>query len=1031
MPSSFTLDRMPARRTLVALAVIAAVVTAAVFVTNNNTSSPRDRLAVAIEKDGHRTTTLQLSGLPYTRPPDVRSARKTHTARAAYRVLTNSFDDVHLVAVATLLTGAVDQAVPSLFRLVEQDPKNAALWNDYAVALYEQSDRGANTESAVLALVAIDRALRIDPAFAIAQFNRATILDRLSLRRAARQAWLGYLRIDEDSERADDVRQILVQPRASGQSTWNTTRQRYEAAALEQDAVKVDAILRTFAEEARTWAEGPYLAEWGEATLNNDRAAAQRALSIARFTGARLSATTGECLLRDAVRAIDAASDVRALASAHTTYRTARLAVRDRKVSEAEKLLGTAERQFNRAGSPMAFVARHYRASAIFDQHRADEALSVFATIASETPREYLAVRAQTISEQARVLGRGGKRYESLQLYRHAADLFRRLGEATAAAQCDVEAASKLTALRQLREAWQLRQHAFRVADARGAARLAETALHVAARDEIAAGRIDVGHTLLRVSNPEEKTLSPLVRFDILLWRALIAARESGAGASQAIAELSAAAARLPDPALRATAEDQLRFAQAFVVPPQKAITLLDESIRFREATGIAARTAEAYVARGRAQEHAGRPALAERDYLTAIERIERQRTDILQADLRDSFFDAAESACARSVTLQVKREAFSDAFATIERCRGRALLDAAAGSSVSARPLTLVEAQRVTDADAVIAQYTTLENETLLVILTGKQSIARRLPHSRAALAGHATRLVGAIVRNDSHQTHTAARALYDALIAPLEPHLSTAKKLIVAGDEILGVIPFAALEDRKGQPVFMKVDLMMAPSVSAHARNPPERTQKPRALVVGDPAFSHDLTSHLPRLPRAAAEAESIARLYDAPVLLLRDAATLPRVREALEHADIVHIATHAMIHRDEPSSSILVLAPSAAESGLLYLSTIAKMQLRRRPIVVLAGCRTGATREGPGAIHTLAAAFLAAGARSVVATQWDVEDGSAATFSRIFHEKLRTAPGPSTALRQTQSEMRNSTNTRFSRPSAWAAFVVYGSG
>src|SRR6185436_311797 len=74
-------------------------------------------------------------------------------------------------------------------------------------------------------------------------------------------------------------------------------------------------------------------------------------------------------------------------------------------------------------------------------------------------------------------------------------------------------------------------------------------------------------------------------------------------------------------------------------------------------------------------------------------------------------------------------------------------------------------------------------------------------------------------------------------------------------------------------------------------------------------------------------------------------------------------------------------------------------------------------------------LTGAFLAAGARSVVATLWDVGDEATAAFMAELYRHLRSGETPAHALRSTQLRFRG--DPRWNDPAIWAAFVVVGDG
>jgi CHAT domain-containing protein len=86
------------------------------------------------------------------------------------------------------------------------------------------------------------------------------------------------------------------------------------------------------------------------------------------------------------------------------------------------------------------------------------------------------------------------------------------------------------------------------------------------------------------------------------------------------------------------------------------------------------------------------------------------------------------------------------------------------------------------------------------------------------------------------------------------------------------------------------------------------------------------------------------------------------------------------------------------------------------------VLAGCRTGRSRDGEG-WGALPSAFLVVGTRTIVATLRPVADADAAALMNIFYDK-QGAQHPGSALREAQRTL-----ARTAQPHAWAWFAAWG--
>ncbi|MBM3784400.1 MAG: CHAT domain-containing protein, partial [Acidobacteria bacterium] len=149
----------------------------------------------------------------------------------------------------------------------------------------------------------------------------------------------------------------------------------------------------------------------------------------------------------------------------------------------------------------------------------------------------------------------------------------------------------------------------------------------------------------------------------------------------------------------------------------------------------------------------------------------------------------------------------------------------------------------------------------------------------------------------------------------------------------------------------------------------------------------------------------------------------------REALKDYEIVHFAAHGIPDGRAPRFSAVALAPGGGEDGLLQAHEIRHLRLRAR-VVVLSACQSASLGEqidGEGVLG-VSQAFLAAGARSVVASLWAVEDEITAKLMTAFHKNLAsTGASPEAALRRARLEVLR--NSATAHPFYWGAFVLNG--
>jgi len=341
--------------------------------------------------------------------------------------------------------------------------------------------------------------------------------------------------------------------------------------------------------------------------------------------------------------------------------------------------------------------------------------------------------------------------------------------------------------------------------------------------------------------------------------------------------------------------------------------------------------------------------------------------------------------------------------------------------------------------------------------------------------------------------QDYTApAYALHDLLIRPLGlPKSET--DLIIVPDGCLGFLPFEALMDSgdagkgEGRARFLleRRVVRYAPSASflVWCAMHPLATEgwSKDLLLVGDPNYSIEQKGAFQdarrgslgldrwkRLENTRQEVIGIAKQlvqeHEASVsyqldhlernaelsssrfdLLLGQSATCARIRRDLHAYRIVHFAVHGFCDPETVWFSSLVLASDENHdsSGYLTLAEISHLRLNA-DIVFLSACDTarGQVIKGDG-VKNVARAFLVAGARSVVATQWDVDDEAAATLASAFYEELLTRGAtPAQALQRAKialierrvtrrgaAPLNESNLSRWAHPSFWAPFVLWG--
>jgi CHAT domain-containing protein len=165
----------------------------------------------------------------------------------------------------------------------------------------------------------------------------------------------------------------------------------------------------------------------------------------------------------------------------------------------------------------------------------------------------------------------------------------------------------------------------------------------------------------------------------------------------------------------------------------------------------------------------------------------------------------------------------------------------------------------------------------------------------------------------------------------------------------------------------------------------------------------------------------------------LLLDEAATESAFKEAASGFRVLHLATHGRWNRLNPLLSALDLEPSAGDDGRLEVHEILGLRLRAS-LVTLSACETALGSDLLGSVPAgddfvgLTRAFLHAGGGAVLASLWEVDDGSTPELMKAFYGRLAAA-GPAAALSAAQRSMLASSDEGLSHPYNWAAFALVG--
>jgi len=329
-------------------------------------------------------------------------------------------------------------------------------------------------------------------------------------------------------------------------------------------------------------------------------------------------------------------------------------------------------------------------------------------------------------------------------------------------------------------------------------------------------------------------------------------------------------------------------------------------------------------------------------------------------------------------------------------------------------------------DGKTAILDYAVTPTGTyLFVIRSGRPIAAHRVP--AADLRKQIAEFREKLATRDPEFPESASR-LYQLLVAPARAELAGISTLIVAPDGDLWQVPFQALRTTAGRYLIEDAAVFYAPSISVVAalRKAPRPSSgaSPTLAAFGNPTGDW---------AESESEVGELAALYGSAAshLWIGAQASEDNFRRNAGAYDVVHVAAHGVFDEEHPQRSRLVFhAPlEKGSDGWLQADEIRELGMHAA-LVVLSGCETGrgSFEEGEGAVG-MAWAFLAAGSRAVLASQWRVESTSTTELMARFHSAWRGGSSKAEALRKASLELLRS--EKFRHPFYWAGFQLFGDG
>ena len=934
---------------------------------------------------------------------------------------------------------------------------DAAAMSDLAGAYYVRAQRNDNPADMLRAFDAAQHAVAATPRPVGAEFNRALILEALSLNAEAIGAWQRAAET-EKGQWADEARarrSVLARKTAqNGEQQWAAVRAGIDRALDKSDIGEAQRLIAAFPASAQRYFEEEVLVQWANAPSPS------RLSQVTTFAEA-LSRFFHDRYFADVAAAIANTRSPDRLRQAHLQFVKARQAGLSIEFSSATPLYERASRLLREAGSPQYLIARidHAGQDALASGEYDAARKELDAVEADADQRHYPSVIARVN------LGRLNtdqflNRYTDLFVaYKAAIAAYDRIGdwEDRAAASARAIAAMSVVGLKDAawREAYVALRDVPRLVSLNTQHLLVGPAASAALALDHPEAALLYQNALVESARRHAANTYLVTALDHLAWIELSLQRYNDA--QRHVDEAARINEKNSDHHLRRALEArlaQVQGATALHVDPRRAVASLTEAINAAKKGEFATFLAVLFAERAEAFARMGKMAEAETDRREALNRLHSEEAPLLRDrkpgvadDFWNFYFSRFEETYDLLIRQLIDEGRGDEAFRYAERARAFEPLDLvrnlpaapAAFRQLAAQPenLDIVKLRAVLPPGTFLIEYRVFDDRTYAWVLGRDVFIGQWLTARRSDVKRWTGALQDAASRKDSAAFEAGLFAPYDGLLrTPLDfvnrVRGDAAANIVIVPDRELRGLPFAALRNPDTRRYAIE-DHVFSMSGSAllyafavmrdHDLDPHDTS----ALLIADPSFVSNtaLTQGLQRLPFARREVDSIRAMYPRPEVLMDDEATPREFLRLASGSAIVHIAAHGVVNGDAPSQSFLLL------NGVLNAEMLMKqLHTDKTRLVVLGACSSaGGLPVGAEGIAPLVRPIIGAGVPGVVGALWDIDDATAADLFVSFHRHYQSGEDAAAALRNAQLTMLRSENPGPKPARLWAPFQAIG--
>lgn len=337
-----------------------------------------------------------------------------------------------------------------------------------------------------------------------------------------------------------------------------------------------------------------------------------------------------------------------------------------------------------------------------------------------------------------------------------------------------------------------------------------------------------------------------------------------------------------------------------------------------------------------------------------------------------------------------------------------------------------------VGDSTCFVSTYITDNQLNIYEIPISRKRLSELVSNFTKAIYSPFVANKNKISLNETDATYAnIGHELYRLLLEPLKVKT---KKLIIIPDDILNTLPFDALLTQKvpeesvgyyGNKVdynFLlykhEISYNYGVSLMKQAKAQNYASIKTQLAVYSTPDFINQV-----------AELKEVFGDWDEFFKVINKKGNNQSFQETANTYKYIHLSAHGILNNEDANQSYFNMSTSEDDFIPLYLSTLYNIQINAE-MVVTSACDAGIGKVSAGeGILSMARGFFYAGAKSVITSLWEVQDGFTGKLLKNFYQNLKDGKDKGGALNQAKQNFIRTQGDDFARPYYWAAFVPIG--